>query len=880
MQYTDWFKILSGFAPHPWQTKLAAKAAATNRLIRIPTGMGKTLGVIGAWLWHRAKNNKPDWPRRLVWCLPMRVLVEQTEAEAKSALENFALLWKPEEEHTGKVGLHILMGGADAGDWALYPEENAVLIGTQDMLLSRAMNRGYASPRARWPMEFGLLNQDCLWVMDEVQLMDVGLATSAQLQAFRDSQAAKCENVRPCKTWWMSATLQNEWLKKSPDTKLIAEEAESGEIRIPGEERSGLLWDGVARQLRVESLQNTKQLAEIVAKEHAAISPDESRLTLVVLNTVNRALEMAKELRRLKASEDIRLIHSRFRPQERKTWTDFLNRAACESCKDRIIVSTQVIEAGVDISARLLITELAPWPSLVQRFGRSARWGGNASVIVADLNLPEKKTAPYQYSELQAAKTALELLADASPAALEDFEAEHKEQLAALYPYEPTHLIVESELNELFDTTPDLSGADIDISRFIRSGQERDCQIFWEDVKEGVEPLETIRPTRDALCSAPFLDVREWLFPKNKPNSKKRAWVWDWLDGKWRVAKTTDIWPGQTVLVASAFGGYDPESGWSKESKASVEPVGQPEASRDITADDAQDQEALSENNWCTIATHGARVGARAEEIIASMAPDFKAIFNLAGRLHDIGKAHPAFQACLTEDNHRKDWAKAPNNVWKKGRALYSLSNDMGGRRAGFRHELAGALALFGVLKRHAPEHPALLGPWQAFLEQAGFRIEGAQTNAEAPVSIEQEVTQLKEEQFDLLAYLVCSHHGKTRLSLHSSPSDQEANDTSLRIRGVREGDKLPQVLVMDAQGRPVPMPEALLDLSPAAMGLSPSTGSSWSERTLALVRKFGPFQLAWMEACLRAADIRVSRETEPDPMAQSETSFAQESQT
>ncbi len=78
------------------------------------------------------------------------------------------------------------MGGADAGgEWGLYPEESAVLIGTQDMLLSRALNRGYAAGRASWPREFGLLGHDALWVMDEVQLMDVGIATSAQLQRFK-----------------------------------------------------------------------------------------------------------------------------------------------------------------------------------------------------------------------------------------------------------------------------------------------------------------------------------------------------------------------------------------------------------------------------------------------------------------------------------------------------------------------------------------------------------------------------------------------------------------------------------------------------------------------------------------------------------------------
>jgi len=40
--------------------------------------------------------------------------------------------------------------------------------------------------RFRWPVSLGLLNNDCLWVMDEVQLMGAGLTTTAQLQAFRD----------------------------------------------------------------------------------------------------------------------------------------------------------------------------------------------------------------------------------------------------------------------------------------------------------------------------------------------------------------------------------------------------------------------------------------------------------------------------------------------------------------------------------------------------------------------------------------------------------------------------------------------------------------------------------------------------------------------
>lgn len=174
--FDTWFSRLTGSrcTPHEWQRVLSAEGEPRSRLIRIPTGMGKTLGVVAAWSWHRLYRGDDRWPRRLVWCLPMRVLVEQTEAVVRGALRHVGLLWDGSSDHTSKVGVHLLMGGTDpGGDWNLFPEETAVLIGTQDMLLSRALNRGYASGRARWPLEFGLLSHDALWVMDEVQIMDV-----------------------------------------------------------------------------------------------------------------------------------------------------------------------------------------------------------------------------------------------------------------------------------------------------------------------------------------------------------------------------------------------------------------------------------------------------------------------------------------------------------------------------------------------------------------------------------------------------------------------------------------------------------------------------------------------------------------------------------
>ena len=130
--FDDLFRSAFGqqIKPFEYQRRLAEDPECKSRLINIPTGCGKTAAVVLAWLWNRVALGRADWPRRLVYCLPMRTLVEQTRDSVKAWLERL--------EHTNKVGLHILMGGEEKTDWDVYPERDAILIGTQDMLLSRA----------------------------------------------------------------------------------------------------------------------------------------------------------------------------------------------------------------------------------------------------------------------------------------------------------------------------------------------------------------------------------------------------------------------------------------------------------------------------------------------------------------------------------------------------------------------------------------------------------------------------------------------------------------------------------------------------------------------------------------------------------------------
>lgn len=863
--YPDWFEMLTCSRPYPWQADLASDPKPGDRLIRVPTGFGKTAGTVLAWLWHRVVRGDDAWPRRLAFCLPMRVLVEQTEAAVRGWLDGAGLLWDGRGDHEGRVGVQLLMGGADAGEWHLHPEHPAILIGTQDMLLSRALNRGYASPRARWPMEFGLLNHDCLWVMDEVQLMDVGLATSAQLQAFRTADAASA--FRPCRSWWMSATLQPDWLASVDTAELVA--GLGPPLVIPAATRTGELWRvrKPVRRLAVEAAAST--LATPVVEGHASlVDGPHGRITLAIVNTVDRAQELHAALAsRLGAGTDLRLVHSRFRPAERVAWRrEFLGREHCRSGVDRIIVATQVVEAGVDISAGYLVTDLAPWPSLVQRFGRAARYGGSAEVIVAVRPVDDASARPYAAEELTAADTvALARVVDAAQGSLEDFEAGLTvAERTRIYPYSPDHLLLRDEYDELFDTTPDLGGADLDISRYIRSGDERDCLVFWAPW-EGDAPPPTLQPARDALCPVAFLRVRDWLCGHGGEGLKEhcRALVLDYVQGTWRLARRRDLVPGRVVLVDPAWGGYDAALGFTgvRVGRKDVPPPAVPPAAAaaDLVADSAQDREDISVTGYQTIATHGAEVGRQAAALAHRLVPALAPLFDLAGRWHDVGKAHPAFQASIiaTDRPPRSDLAKAPGQAWADRRRLYDAGEALG-RRGGFRHELASALALLETLARHCPDHPAL-----ALADSRPS--EGGESDPLAA-----ELRALDADAFDLVLYLVAAHHGKVRAALHATADDQRFPFVARLghpIRGVCDGDELPAVPIACTDGRVAALAATSLCLAPAHLGISTRYGRSWRERTLMLQRRFGPAALAWLETLLRVADIRASCEAIVDPL-------------
>jgi CRISPR-associated endonuclease/helicase Cas3 len=540
-----------------------------SQLINIPTGLGKTASVVIAWLWNRVLHpdisHRSSWPRRLVYCLPMRTLVEQTAGEVQHWFAN--LIANASELKLNEITVRkllslqvrspvILMGGEELApekrDWDIYPEYDTILIGTQDMLLSRALNRGYAMSRYRWPMHFGLMNNDCLWVMDETQLMGVGVETSAQLDGLRGSGNF---GSTMCPTWWMSATLDTFQLETvdhpMPATfwPVITLTKRDFEIETVAKRH------GASKPLALAPVTLDPATKRDYAKTLAAFVLEKHRpgtLTLVIVNRVARAQELYQQFRKKVSAEQLALIHSRFRPVDRAR-----HEALLLGEGDRIVVATQAVEAGVDVSARLLVTELAPWSSIVQRFGRCNRRGeftNGAEVFWIDVKPKDGKddlALSYDTTSFAIARTGLKDLADAGPHAVEKIAMPVDRMIRPV--------LRRKDLIDLFDTTPDICGYDLDVSRYIRDGKDNDVQVFWRELADDEPGPDTPAPIRAELCRVSIGDFAKFL----KANA--RAWAWNALEERWQKAER--VHPGAIYFVDVKSGGYTAELGWTGDAK-------------------------------------------------------------------------------------------------------------------------------------------------------------------------------------------------------------------------------------------------------------------------------------------------------------------------
>ncbi len=392
LEFGSLFAALTNCRPYPWQQKLfdAFLKGEIREDISLPTGSGKT-SILAVWLIALAAG--APVPRRLVWVVDRRVVVDQATEEAvqlasrindesivpalRSLRDALAALSVAGPDQL--LAISTLRGEKeDNREWSKDPARPAIIVGTVDMIGSRLLFSGYGDGRSRRAMHAGLLGHDVLLVNDEAHLTPAFASLVGKLAGFQSngSRGKRFQVLR------LSATHQS---GRSCWPESLADDQRNPEFRKIFEATK-----------RLEILSAGKQYSKLL---ELATAPGPAR-TLIFLRKPSDVLEFSRRLASKlgRKSERVICLTGTMRGFERDqlvrspVFQDFAARQKpSESCW---LIATSAAEVGVNISSDRLITDLDTADHLIQRFGRLNRFGeteGYAYLLVTDTELRDSE---------------------------------------------------------------------------------------------------------------------------------------------------------------------------------------------------------------------------------------------------------------------------------------------------------------------------------------------------------------------------------------------------------------------------------------------------------------------------------------------------------
>ncbi|WP_051822832.1 type I-G CRISPR-associated helicase/endonuclease Cas3g [Desulfonatronum thiodismutans] len=390
MDFAAGFSRLTGFSPLKWQTRLFTDCFSRGIVpaaVDLPTGLGKTSVMA---IWKLALDSGASLPRRLIYVVDRRAVVDQATTEAekiKAAYGDTAL------RVSTLRGQHV-----DNREWLDDPSASAIIVGTVDMIGSRLLFSGYGVSRKMRPYHAGLLGIDSLIVLDESHLVP---------PFERLMEAIETETA----LYGPRGEVDREILPRFRLLSLSATgRARQGVVFSLNKNKDDLNDEIVTKRLRAKKKltlvpAGEKKLENKLVEEAWNLSGQGTEPVRIIIYCNERKVAEKVHADLLKRGkgipyDNIQLLVGGRRVRERSDAArqleqlGFLAGSTVQLEKPAFLVATSAGEVGIDLDADHMVCDLVPWERMVQRFGRVNRRGlGNARIIVVHEGEPKPKKA-------------------------------------------------------------------------------------------------------------------------------------------------------------------------------------------------------------------------------------------------------------------------------------------------------------------------------------------------------------------------------------------------------------------------------------------------------------------------------------------------------
>lgn len=354
--------------PYRYQLKVAELLlSGKNVILSVPTGAGKTWASIVPFLY--ALENNTCFPRKMIYSLPLRALANSIHEDVKDA--------------ASKVSSISIQTGEFSED--KYFEKD-IIFSTIDQTLSNFLCFPLPLSPRQANVNAGALIGSYL-VFDEFHLLDEERSMATTLGSLR-----MLDNLYRCCI--MTATLSKEYMENLKANLPNYEIVTLDQFPEDREQISSLL---PKKNKKKVSTSDQTISAKSIAAEHRT-------KTIVICNRVETAQKLYQDLtlntsdyETLKGikKQNIICLHSRFFDKDRKEKESRLKQLFgkdADKKEQAILIATQVIEAGMDISCEVMHTEISPINSFLQRVGRCARFKNEmGQIFIYDVLQIEEK---------------------------------------------------------------------------------------------------------------------------------------------------------------------------------------------------------------------------------------------------------------------------------------------------------------------------------------------------------------------------------------------------------------------------------------------------------------------------------------------------------